>query len=318
MNRFAACIGDSDCRAVPFSWRRLLRYDAIILHWPDEFFTRQSLRARVKAALKLFLLRAARRLRGVRVIWVAHNAQPHDAENSVAAGRGFLGALDGIIHLSQHSHGVVRAQYDLNPRTHHMVTVHGHYRDDAATQPRPFAAPAGEVQLVCFGQVRPYKGLEELVTCAAELRQAGLRLKIVGVIQNEQTAARVSEAARRAEHISLDLRREPLPETELEAALDAAHGVVLPYRRILNSGAALYALSRNRPVLAPRQGSLPELQSTVGQQWVHLYDGDLTSAVLHDYVERLRHSSDGRTLDLSAFDWHGIGERIRSLLRTLL
>jgi beta-1,4-mannosyltransferase len=119
-------------------------------------------------------------------------------------------------------------------------------------------------------------------------------------------------------NIELDLRPEPLTDAELEAAVDGAHAVVLPYRRILNSGAALYAMSRNRMLLAPRQGSLPELQTAVGGQWVHLYDGDLTVAVLRTFVAAVRGGTDLATPDLSAFEWGSIAEKIRGLLRTLL
>ncbi len=294
-----------------------MQYDVVIFHWPDEFFARQPLHARWKVALKLFLLRLARLLRGVRLIWVAHNAQPHDAESSARSARPFLRALDGIVHLSQHSCEVVRAQYEPNPRTLELVTVHGHYRDDATTRPQPFVAPDREVRLVYFGQIRPYKGVEDLVSCAAKLADAGVRLQVVGVVQDEPTAERVKEMARLAPHIQLDLRPEPLSDVELEAAVDAAHAVVLPYRRILNSGAALYAVSRNRPLLAPRQGSLPELQIALGKQWVHLYDEDLTGEVLRTFVEAVRGRPDGALADLSAFDWSGIGEKVRGLLRRL-
>src|SRR3546814_10110494 len=57
---------------------------------------------------------------------------------------------------------------------------------------------------------------------------------------------------------------------------DEADAVVLPYRDIVNSGSALLALSRFRPVIAPRLGSLIELQGQVGEDWLWLYDGPLT------------------------------------------
>ena len=59
--------------------------------------------------------------------------------------------------------------------------------------------------------------------------------------------------------------------------IDANDAVVLPYRNILNSGVALHSLARNKPILAPRTGSLPELQQTVGGDWVHLFDGDISA-----------------------------------------
>jgi hypothetical protein len=56
--------------------------------------------------------------------------------------------------------------------------------------------------------------------------------------------------------------------------------VVLPYRDILNSGAALLALSFDVPVLVPKKGALGELQETIGQQWVRLYEDDLSQGDL--------------------------------------
>jgi len=292
-----------------------MQYDVVIFHWPDEFFSRQPLQVRWRAVLKLFLLRFARRVRGIRVIWIAHNAQPHDTESSPRFARSFVSALDGIVHLSQHSCSVLDAQFRPSPRTHQVITVHGHYRDDAITRPKPFVGPGREVELLYFGQIRPYKGVEELVACAAKLRDTGVRLKVIGLMQDESTAARVKEMARLVPQIQFDFRPEPLSEAELEAAVDAAHAVVLPYRRILNSGAAMYAISRNRPLLAPHQGSLPELQMAVGKQWVHLYDGDLTVPVLRDFVDGVRAGPDGAVADLSAFDWRAIAEKVQSLLR---
>src|SRR5205823_4454689 len=50
-----------------------------------------------------------------------------------------------------------------------------------------------------------------------------------------------------------------VPEEEIEALFAAADAVVLPYRRILTSGAALLALSLRRPVVAPGFASLREV-----------------------------------------------------------
>jgi hypothetical protein len=86
--------------------------------------------------------------------------------------------------------------------------------------------------------------------------------------------------------------------------------VVLPYRRILNSGAALFALSRNRPILAPRLGTLPELQDEIGPDWVDLYDGqDVTTESLARFSQRLR-NQDAPVADLSGYEWGPIGESI--------
>src|SRR5690606_21590296 len=96
-----------------------------------------------------------------------------------------------------------------------------------------------------------------------------------------------------------------IPDDEVPVFLSACDLVVLPFDSILNSGSVLLALSLDRPVLAPRLGALPEIQARVGEKWLRLYDGPLTSALLRD--ARQRTSRAGERPDLSAFDWAAIG-----------
>src|SRR6185295_18271096 len=100
-----------------------------------------------------------------------------------------------------------------------------------------------------------------------------------------------------------DVRTDPLPEAELEQAIDGGDAVVLSYRDVLNSGATFLALSRNRPVLAPRLGSLPELHERVGADWLSLYEGPLTPAIIGDFVARARRRQGNGQPDLAAYDW---------------
>jgi hypothetical protein len=53
--------------------------------------------------------------------------------------------------------------------------------------------------------------------------------------------------------------------------------VVLPYRRILNSGALMLALTFGCPVLVPDLGSMREQQEAFGADWIRLYSGELTA-----------------------------------------
>jgi glycosyltransferase involved in cell wall biosynthesis len=311
INHFAASIAAGGFQVMEFAWNplQLAQASIAILHWPNEFFASSSHLATSKAALKLQMLRTLRRLRGLKLVWVAHNARPHDTQPQCPAlTRRFLDLVDGVIYLSKHSRGAIHALYQLPPATLELVTAHGHYRDQHMTPAAPLQRPTRQVRMVHFGQVRPYKNIDELVRCASRVAHRDIHLTVAGLRQDERLAARIAQLASTAHNIRLDLRGEPLAEAELEATIDAGHAVVLPYREILNSGAALYALSRNRPVLAPRLGSLPELQHNVGSDWVYLYDGPLTSTVLEEFANWMRGRVRRGRPDLSAYDWDRIGE----------
>jgi hypothetical protein len=92
--------------------------------------------------------------------------------------------------------------------------------------------------------------------------------------------------------------------------------VVLPYRKILNSGAALHALARNKPVLAPRTGSLPELQQEVGEEWVRLFDGEIAREHIEAFLAALPLLTAPRP-DLSAFEWTKVGADVTQFLHSL-
>jgi hypothetical protein len=139
----------------------------------------------------------------------------------------------------------------------------------------------------------------------------------MGMRQDKALSAEIESAAKHKSHINLDLRSGLIPDTELEAAIDWSDAVVLPYRDILNSGSAIFALSRSRPVLAPRLGSLIELQAQVGFEWIYLYDGNLTVNVLEDFLAWIRNRPSGGAPDLAAYAWPPIGNQICRFVRDL-
>src|SRR4029453_19098374 len=85
--------------------------------------------------------------------------------------------------------------------------------------------------------------------------------------------------------------------------------VVLPYRFMHSSGAALAALSLGRPVLVPDNDVTRALSSEVGPGWVHRFDGDLTAGALLDAMRALRAEPPTAPPDLRAREWHDAGAR---------
>jgi hypothetical protein len=69
----------------------------------------------------------------------------------------------------------------------------------------------------------------------------------------------------------------------------------------------LFALSRNRPDLAPNIGSLPELREQVGRDWVYLYDGEFNQGVLTDFLAWMRETKRGEAAPLDSYAWSRIG-----------
>ncbi|GMA86209.1 hypothetical protein GCM10025868_14590 [Angustibacter aerolatus] len=96
-------------------------------------------------------------------------------------------------------------------------------------------------------------------------------------------------------------------DAEVVREVGAAELVVLPYRDMGNSGAALLALSLDRPVLLPANAVTRALAAEVGADWVLTYPGDLTPQVLQDAAARAAARRPGSRPDLSAREWPDAG-----------
>jgi beta-1,4-mannosyltransferase len=308
---FAKAIADQKYTIREFRWRvaDLWKTDVVVFHWPDEFFATDGNSTTIKSVIKLTGIWLSKHLFRTRFIWVAHNAAPHDATKLVPhLTRWFLRSTDGIIFLSAYSRDLISGLYPESRERDSLVTVHGHYRDSALTPLTGRPNPNGDVKLVYIGLVRRYKNLEVLVDAAT--RVPGLQLLVSGMAMDRSLGDALLARAASAENIRLDLWDTPIGDAKFEAIVDSGDAVVLPYRNILNSGAALFALSRNRPVLAPNIGSLPELLEKVGSDWIYLYDGEFDEKVLVDFMAWMRRTKLGRTAPLEHYAWDRIGREL--------
>lgn len=313
---FSGHIDSSAFECVGFDWEKLGRgfYDVVIFHWPTEFFRPESR----KATLRLLGRMLKDKLRrGTKFVWVAHNLEPHDGggRKSRLTTRLFLGLLDGVILLSGHSRDELHRLYPASRRIPSLVTVHGRYVPLAA-EPKDSIAAARQNRLLFFGMIRAYKNVEQLVAAAREVRTVPFSLTVAGACFDAALRERIGRAAAGDPRIVLDMREAFLPDEELEGVIDAHDAVVLPYRNILNSGVALHALGRNKPILAPAIGSLPELQAMVGGDWVHLFEGEISTAIIESFFADLAACTAPRP-DLDAFDWERVGADVTRFLQSL-
>jgi hypothetical protein len=91
--------------------------------------------------------------------------------------------------------------------------------------------------------------------------------------------------------------------------------IVLPYRTITNSGAAILALSAQLPVLCPNMGSMPELQQLVGTEWVRLFDGPISQSQLREAVTWLGPPRGAPNLE--PFAWPRLAQDTLAFYRSL-
>lgn len=210
----------------------------------------------------LFLRRVAR---SVPLFLTVHNASlvAHSAASVVGGlgarlqqvGQGdLLGLFTGFIaHTEQTRAHLV--QLGVAPE---RVRVLAHPPLDLAdTAEAP--APDGEVRILFFGSIKPYKGVDVLVRAGIELLRStpGCRIDIVGRPFADLEPERALVAAAGLEsRLGFDLRY--IPDEDLAGYLRATDIVVFPYREIDASGAFALAVAAGKPVVASAIGVFNE------------------------------------------------------------
>jgi glycosyltransferase involved in cell wall biosynthesis len=296
--------------------RRLTRLAG---HVPDMLAYRRAARAADVVHLQWLAVPQldARVLPARPTVLTAHDVLPREPRRGqIAAQRRILGRADAVVVLSEHGRRRLVGEVGLDPA---RVEVIPHGVLDHLTRlaseplPRPLAGASGPVVL-CFGLMRPYKGLDVLVRAWEGIE--GAELWIVG--RPRMDTAPLHAAAPRG----VRFVERFVDGGEAAAVFRRADLAVLPYREIEGSGVLATALAFGLPLLLTDVGSFPEVAATGAAELVA--PGD--PVALHDALVRLL-ADDGRRGALAAasraaadgpYAWGPIAERHLALYDRLV
>jgi len=289
------------------------KYDIFHLHWPECYLNRSLPKALVGSIFVLFST-AWLRMRGTRILWTAHNLRSHARSHPLLEAwfwQVFTRMLDGFVSLSDSCAKCLQTDIPSLRQAKNAVIPHGHYREaypEAVAKTRARHAldlKSQQTVLLFFGGVSSYKNVPHLIDTFRETSAlSDAVMMIAGRPDSTNHARMVEQAAQGDARIRLDLRR--VPQEQVQVLFSAADLVVLPFSDIMHSGSAILALSFNKPVLVPARGSLPELQSQVGSNWIRTYEGELTPQILTAATGWAKSSDRGLRPDLSTLEWPSI------------
>ena len=290
------------------------------LHWLNFIFAGITDKVTARQAARSFAAKlGAFVAEGGRLAWTIHNTVSHDtafpdieAELSARIARSAH-----VIHLhSEASKAEVEKHFAL-PADKLRISAHGNYigcypnyiTPDAARRALNIA-PDDDVILFA-GQVRPYKGVEQLVAAfRTVLKTRPNALLVLAGQQSFDPLSAITPALTEAERARIRVADRFLGNHELQLFFNAADAAVYPYRRILTSGSMLLALSFGTPVVLPAVGQTREVLA--GRDAGVLYDPDEGEAALTRAVEALlsrKDSGEGDAMKRAArllaedYDW---------------
>jgi glycosyltransferase involved in cell wall biosynthesis len=167
----------------------------------------------------------------------------------------------GFVTHSEHDSELLRSHYNLRQRPVTVAPVGPllQHQASAGEQGRR-TAPASCCNLLFFGLIRPYKGLEDLIRAFDSLPEdeiANYWLTIVGETwEGWNEPANLINQSRYRDRITFVNRY--VSDAEAAQFFAGADAVVLPYHRVSASGPLHIAMSWGLPVVTTRVGGLIE------------------------------------------------------------
>jgi len=250
--------------AVLRSVRKFWKPDILHIHWAYPYILGDSkFMTIIKSGgfiCELFLLKIS----GIRVIWTVHNIIDHEAKfkNIELLFNKVLARLcdNVIVHCPSAKKEVIKV-YEINGSSV-AVIPHGNYLGSyeniiSCSRARErLKFDMKDIVFLHFGQIRPYKGIPELITAFEMLNNQKARLLIVGKPLNDKVAQDITNRCKNNTRINTFLGF--IPDNEVQVYMNAADIVVLPYKDILTSGAVIIAMSFGKPLIATSTGCIAD------------------------------------------------------------
>jgi glycosyltransferase involved in cell wall biosynthesis len=255
-----------------------------------------------------------------RVMTAHYILPPGPSRRQVAAARRVFARMDAVVAHSEHSAARLRDEVGLDPA---RVRVIPHGAFDYLTRlpeerplPAELAGAEGPV-ILCFGLLRPYKGIENLL--AAFRRLDGAELWIVGNPRMDAGPLRAL-AAEAGGRVRLLTRF--VEDAEIPAIFRRADLLALPYLDAEHSGVLYTGLAFGKPLLLSAVGGFPEVAATGAARLVPPGDAAALAAALAELV-----ADEGALAELAAasvraatgpFSWDEAARRTLELYRELI
>ena len=254
-------------------------------------------------------------------VLTAHNvARRGQSRRARAATRRLLSRMDAVVVHYEAGARLVNEELGGEGRVH--VIPHGAFEyltrlPDERPLPEELAA-VEEPVILCFGLVRPYKGVDVLLEAFSSL--GGAELWIVGMprMPLEPLKSLAAKAQGRVRFVSRFV-----PDHELPAFFRRADLVVLPYREVDQSGVLFSALAFGKPLVLSAVGGFVEVAERHGAGRL-VPPGDpvaLASALgdlMSDREAREALAAAAARAAAGPYSWDAVAERTSALYRQLV
>lgn len=191
------------------------------------------------------------RRHGIRASFLCHNLFDHGARGIKQwLSRRLLSCADSYIVHSREQNAILHALFPHKPVLQRLLPIFDQFPPASVILPK-----RGRLEVLFFGFIRPYKGMDVLLDAISSLSDPEIYLTIVGESWDDKT--RISEATRKTgSHVEAHLHY--VDDQVAANYFERTDIVVLPYLSATGSAVVTLAYHYRKPVLASCVGGLED------------------------------------------------------------
>lgn len=294
-----------EIKVVHIQWLRLWKVDIIFARWLKR--------------------------RGIKVVFTAHNLLPHDTGDTQ---RGkyevYYKAVDKIIVHTEATRQELIDQFEIDPDNVEVIP-HGIIYSDVSEETiktradrlkQKYGISANTLVISSLGIQSYYKGIDILIELWSKEKELNtnpnVRLMIVGKNSNLDYTPIQGIG-------NVVILNERISNEDFQAYLEISDVILLPYRKISQSGMLFSAIARNKPVVISNIGGLPDPLKIGNVGW-NIGNADVVSLgkTVTDFVRQpvivkslQRNEAEFRKVK-EFYSWESISKKLKELYDKLI
>lgn len=306
------------------------RANIVHLHWPQAVVSGPwGIAIRRTTILLATLL--VQKIKGAKIVWTAHNLRSHNSLRPRLE-RLWMALvtrlLDGVVYLSAYSKSEALDLFPHLAKRPSRVVPHGTYGEaypyflDQSQARAIWDIPSKSNVIGFVGEIKPYKGLDQLLNAFFDVSPGKVYLLIAGNFPKDGYGNRLKRNIDNALNMGLPIQVYDgrLDELQLSSAISACDVVALPYLKGENSGLAVLAAERDRALLLPKDSRYDEISSQIAPDLSYRF-ASLTGDIIESATRRARIAiCEGKNNEIFRMqhNWDMIAEDISDLYAEII